>query len=237
MPPRVSPLKDAIQHVVSKTDKTYKLEVKYINAVKGRGLFAASSICKGEFVVEYRGDLINDAESQRRRSLYHPSCVAFMFAFKWRGKMWCIDASRDDGSFGRLVNDDHRHPNCKMKRIDVNGIPHLCLFALNDIKEGQEITYDYGGEDCPWRTQMTTSTANARSADEPHPSPQSDAEEDDLPGPSSTLQKTTTSTANARSADEPHPSPQSDAEEDDLPGPSSTLQKMTTSTANARFSR
>ncbi|XP_054874448.1 uncharacterized protein LOC118470783 isoform X2 [Amphiprion ocellaris] len=81
---------------------------------------------------------------------------------------------------------------------------------------------------------MTTSTANARSADEPHPSPQSDAEEDDLPGPSSTLQKTTTSTANARSADEPHPSLQSDAEEDDLPGPSSTLQKMTTSTANAR---
>ncbi|KAL7877374.1 hypothetical protein SRHO_G00040170 [Serrasalmus rhombeus] len=36
MPPRISPLKDAIQHVVSKTDKTCRLEVKYINAVKGK---------------------------------------------------------------------------------------------------------------------------------------------------------------------------------------------------------
>lgn len=41
-----------------------------------------------------------------------------------------------------------------MKRIDVNGEPHLCLFAVDDIQEGEEITYDYGGEDCPWRTQV-----------------------------------------------------------------------------------
>ncbi|KAL6476808.1 hypothetical protein MHYP_G00153070 [Metynnis hypsauchen] len=160
MPPRISPLKDAIQHVVSKTDKTCRLEVKYINAVKGRGVFAKGFICKGDFVVEYRGDMINDAQSQRRRKLYRPSCAAFMFAFKWRGKTWCIDASREDGSFGWLVNDEHQHPNCRMKKIDVNGKPHLCLFALNDIKEGEEITYDYGGEDCPWRTKVGEGTAN-----------------------------------------------------------------------------
>lgn len=52
------------------------------------------------------------------------------------------------------MNDEHRHPNCKMKKIEVNGNPHLCLFALNDVKEGEEITYDYGGDDCPWRTQV-----------------------------------------------------------------------------------
>lgn len=65
-----------------------------------------------------------------------------------------IDASTEDGSFGRLVNDEHRRPNCKIKRIDVNGKPHLCLFAIDDIREEEEITYDYGGEDCPWRTQV-----------------------------------------------------------------------------------
>ncbi|KAL7877394.1 hypothetical protein SRHO_G00040370 [Serrasalmus rhombeus] len=47
-----------------------------------------------------------------------------------------------------------------MKKIDVNGKPHLCLFALNDIKEGEEVTYDYGGEDCPWRTKVGEETAN-----------------------------------------------------------------------------
>lgn len=65
-----------------------------------------------------------------------------------------IDASKEDGSFGRLVNDDHKHPNCRMKKIDVNENPHLCLFALDDIKQGEEITYDYGF-DCPWRTQVS----------------------------------------------------------------------------------
>ena len=54
----------------------------------GRGVFAKGLIRKGDFVVEYRGDMINDAESQRRRKLYHPSCAAFMFAFKWKGKTW-----------------------------------------------------------------------------------------------------------------------------------------------------
>uniref|UniRef100_A0A671PQX2 SET domain-containing protein n=1 Tax=Sinocyclocheilus anshuiensis TaxID=1608454 RepID=A0A671PQX2_9TELE len=115
-----------------------------------RGLFAKGSFCKGDFIVEYRGEMM-----ERRRKLYHPSCAVFLFQFKWRGKTWCIDASSEDGSFGRLVNDDHQHPNCKMKKIYVNGKPHLCLFALKDINEGEEITYDYEGDDCPWRTQVS----------------------------------------------------------------------------------
>ncbi|XP_028274353.1 uncharacterized protein LOC114449059 isoform X3 [Parambassis ranga] len=126
---------------------------KQPNWKSGRGVFAKGPISKGDFVVEYRGDMISDDESQRRRRLYHRSCQGFMFDFNWREKIWCIDASREDGSFGRLVNDDYKHPNCKMKKIKVNEKPHLCLFALNDIKEGEEITYDYGGEDYPWRTQ------------------------------------------------------------------------------------
>ncbi|XP_052445509.1 uncharacterized protein LOC127987297 isoform X2 [Carassius gibelio] len=178
MPPRISPLKDAMHHVVTKSDKT-KLEVNYINAVKGRGLFAKGSFCKGDFIVEYRGELINYAELERRRKLYHPSCAVFMFEFKWRGKTWCIDASREDGSFGRLVNDDHQHPNCKMKKIDVNGKAHLCLFALKDIKEGEEITYDYGGDDCPWRTQESSIAANSRAAGDSDASLQSQTPLDD----------------------------------------------------------
>lgn len=65
-----------------------------------------------------------------------------------------IDASREDESLGRLVNDQHKGPNCRMKKIDVDGMPHLCLFAIKDINEGDEITYDYGGDDCPWRSQV-----------------------------------------------------------------------------------
>ncbi|TKS64906.1 N-lysine methyltransferase KMT5A [Collichthys lucidus] len=166
---KLSPLKDACHHVGLKIDKTQKLDVKFINAVKGRGLFAVDLFCKGDFVVEYRGDLIDDVEAERRRKVYHPSCAAFFFLFKWRGKAWCIDASREDGSFGRLVNDEHRHPNCRMKKIEVEGKPHLCLFALKDIKDGEEITYDYGGDDCPWRMQMTLCATDTHRATSSHP--------------------------------------------------------------------
>uniref|UniRef100_A0A9J7XPJ6 SET domain-containing protein n=1 Tax=Cyprinus carpio carpio TaxID=630221 RepID=A0A9J7XPJ6_CYPCA len=214
MPPRISPLKDAMHHVVMKSDKT-KLEVKYINAVKGRGLFTNGSFSKGDFIVEYRGELINYAELERRRKLYHPSCAVFMFEFKWRGKTWCIDASREDGSFGRLVNDDHQHPNCKMKKIDVNGKAHLCLFALKDIKEGEEITYDYGGDDCPWRTQESSIAANSRAAGDSDPSLQSQTQMDDASGQTKSPQQESSIADNSRAAGDSDPSLQSQTQMDD----------------------
>uniref|UniRef100_A0A9J8AB14 SET domain-containing protein n=1 Tax=Cyprinus carpio carpio TaxID=630221 RepID=A0A9J8AB14_CYPCA len=150
---RKPPTQDAIEHAVKALDKTAELEVQYINSFKGRGVFAKARFRKGDFVVEYRGELINSKESQRRRRTYHNRCAVFMFDFYWREKTWCVDAAREDGSLGRLVNDDHKHPNCKMKRVITEGKPHLCLFALKDINEGEEITYDYGGTDWPWRKQ------------------------------------------------------------------------------------
>lgn len=61
-----------------------------------------------------------------------------------------IDASIKDGTLGRLVNDDPK-PNSKMKLIAVDEVPHLCLFAVMDIKCGDEITYDYSRGNLPWR--------------------------------------------------------------------------------------
>ena len=62
------------------------IKISSILFLAGRGLFSVGSFCKGDFVVEYRGDLIDDAEAERRRKVYHPSCAAFFFLFKWRGK-------------------------------------------------------------------------------------------------------------------------------------------------------
>lgn len=73
-----------------------------------------------------------------------------------------IDASSDDGSLGRLVNDDHISPNCEVKKIVCEGKPHLCLFAIKKIFAGEEITYNYGDSSCPWH-----STVGAFSADCP----------------------------------------------------------------------
>ncbi|XP_073346955.1 uncharacterized protein [Pagrus major] len=44
-----------------------------------------------------------------------------------------------------------KSPNCKMKKLTVQGKPHLCLFAIEDIQAESEITYDYGESQWPWR--------------------------------------------------------------------------------------
>ena len=41
-----------------------------------------------------------------------------------------------------------------MKKVVSEGRPHLFLFALRNIIPGEEITYDYGGTDWPWRKQV-----------------------------------------------------------------------------------
>ena len=38
-----------------------------------------------------------------------------------------------------------------MKKIIFDSLPRLCLFALQQINPGDEITYDYGNDNYPWR--------------------------------------------------------------------------------------
>ncbi|TRY56588.1 hypothetical protein DNTS_008415 [Danionella cerebrum] len=89
MPRRTTPLQDAINHILTERDKNSMLEIKHINPVKGRGIFALADFSQGEFVVEYRGELIDAAEAENRRKLYENACLFFMFDFTWKQKTWC----------------------------------------------------------------------------------------------------------------------------------------------------
>ena len=62
--------------------------------------------------------------------------VIFPFIFS------SIDPSQHEG-LGKMVN-DARKPNCKMKKIVLNGKPHLCLFAITNIEPETELRYNYG---------------------------------------------------------------------------------------------
>lgn len=46
---------------------------------------------------------------------------------------------------GRFVN-DAKYGNSNIKKLFVNGRPHLCLFAVSDIQPGEQILYDYGDD-------------------------------------------------------------------------------------------
>ncbi|KAM9449540.1 uncharacterized protein Hap1MRO34_022084 isoform 1-T4 [Clarias gariepinus] len=151
-----SPLEEATHFSLKKEDQD-GLEAQFINEFKGRGVFSCTDFDKGDFLLEYRGDLISREECERRRRIYHDALKVFMYEFRFNGKFLCVDAALDDGSLGRLVNDDHIKPNCRMKTIRVDGNSHLCLFAIRSICPGEEITYNYGDSEWPWRCKMTSS--------------------------------------------------------------------------------
>ncbi|XP_062418690.1 uncharacterized protein LOC134129750 [Pungitius pungitius] len=155
---RIRPTDDAELHIRSSRDKPW-FEERFIDVHKGRGVFATQPIEHGDFVLEYRGELVSLEECQSRQ--YTGTQSTFLFEFEWQKCNWCIDASREDGSLGRLVNDNHKSPNCIMKKIIVNNKPHLCIFAVKNIEAGSEIDYNYGDSKWPWRQKVKNYEAPA----------------------------------------------------------------------------
>ena len=57
---------------------------------------------------------------------------------------YSIDATKDNGRMGRLVNHSTKTPNVVTKVIPINNHPYLCLIAKRCLQEGEELLYDYG---------------------------------------------------------------------------------------------
>ena len=55
-----------------------------------------------------------------------------------------IDATKEDGNLGRLINHSRKEANIVPKITDVDGEPHLYFIAVRDIGSGEELVYDYG---------------------------------------------------------------------------------------------
>ncbi|KAK5879377.1 hypothetical protein CesoFtcFv8_024686 [Champsocephalus esox] len=82
-------------------------DVKFINSFKGRGVFSCRPFQNGDFLIEYRGEVITKSERENRQKVYHNALKVFMFDFRLNGQEFCVDAAKEDNSLGRLVNDDH----------------------------------------------------------------------------------------------------------------------------------
>ena len=67
---------------------------------------------------------------------------------------YSIDATNSESAC-RMVNDaPSKQANTVMKVIPIDGNPHLCLFARKNISKGEELRYDYGDKNYPWRTEV-----------------------------------------------------------------------------------
>ena len=55
-----------------------------------------------------------------------------------------IDATREDGTLGRLINHSVTQANVLLRIIEIQRKPRLYFEALRDLTSGEELLYDYG---------------------------------------------------------------------------------------------
>ena len=68
---------------------------------------------------------------------------SYMLYFKHDSKRLAIDATKEDKTFGRLIN-HAKDANVSMKVVSVARKPSVVFIALKSIEPGDEIQYDYG---------------------------------------------------------------------------------------------
>ena len=101
-------------------------------------LYFISDVKKGQFVIEYVGELIDEATCQERVRKGEDITNYYMLTID---KDCIIDAG-PMGNLSRFMNHSC-DPNCETQKWTVNGEVRVGLFASRDIKEGEELNFDY----------------------------------------------------------------------------------------------
>ncbi|GLT49595.1 hypothetical protein SLA2020_231430 [Shorea laevis] len=106
----------------------------------GWGVEAAEPINKGEFIVEYIGEVIDDALCTQRLWDMKYLGVNNFYMCEIR-KDFTIDATFK-GNLSRFLNHSC-DPNCIMEKWQVEGETRVGVFAARSIDVGEPLTYDY----------------------------------------------------------------------------------------------
>jgi uncharacterized protein len=96
----------------------------------GLGLFTRRAFRKGQFVIEYTGRLMPNAEADRKGGRY-------LFRVDER---WTIDGTGHE-NMSRYINHSCK-PNC----IAYTEGKRVRIYAKKGISRGEELSYDYGKE-------------------------------------------------------------------------------------------
>ncbi|XP_040998884.1 histone-lysine N-methyltransferase ASHH2-like isoform X2 [Juglans microcarpa x Juglans regia] len=107
---------------------------------KGYGLKLLEDISKGHFLIEYVGEVLDMHAYEARQKEYALKGHRHFYFMTLNGSE-VIDACAK-GNLGRFINHSC-DPNCRTEKWMVNGEICIGLFALRDIKKGEEVTFDY----------------------------------------------------------------------------------------------
>jgi len=111
--------------------KLYKIKKSNID---NKGLYASKNIKDKQIVIHYKGKLVTKKEVEKNPKFDNDKAI-YLFNLNNRYDL--------DGDFeynaARLINHSC-DPNCE---VNGKGLK-LWIFAIRDIKKGEELSYDYG---------------------------------------------------------------------------------------------
>ena len=111
--------------------KLYKIKKSNIDK---RGLYANQDIKDGTKIIEYKGKIITKKEVEENSKFNNEKAI-YLFNLNKKYDL--------DGDFkyntARLINHSC-NPNCEVAGVGLK----VWVFAIRDIKKGEELSYDYG---------------------------------------------------------------------------------------------
>ncbi|KAI1106120.1 histone H3-K4 methyltransferase Set1 [Jackrogersella minutella] len=121
--------------------KKRKKPVKFArSAIHNWGLYAMENINKDDMIIEYVGEEVRQSISEIRENRYLKSGIGSSYLFRIDDTT-VIDATKK-GGIARFINHSCM-PNCTAKIIKVEGSKRIVIYALRDIAQNEELTYDY----------------------------------------------------------------------------------------------
>lgn len=112
--------------------------------VIGRGVKITRRFKQNEVLLRYFGDLVSLKEADRREAAGPEIGHFYRYKFRVGTKSYVLDATREDGTLGRLLNHSRKQPNVRPKPVLIDGEPAIIFVAMFDLEVGTELRYDYG---------------------------------------------------------------------------------------------
>jgi len=134
--PETCPCKEKCSNQRFQRRQYAKVEV-FKAGEKGHGLRAKEHIGRGQFIIEYVGEIIDTASCIHRVKTSRQKHFYFITLDASEG----IDATYQ-GNIARYINHSCE-PNCITQKWAVKGENCVGIFAKEDIRMGTELTFDY----------------------------------------------------------------------------------------------
>ncbi|KAH7387091.1 hypothetical protein KP509_16G004500 [Ceratopteris richardii] len=121
--------------------QSYKKVAFFQCGKKGFGLQVLENVPKGDFILEYVGEVLNSTAYEARHHEYQQNGQKHYY-FMALSDSEIIDAYCK-GNLGRFINHSCQ-PNCNVEKWMINGEVCVGVFANRELKKGEEITVDVG---------------------------------------------------------------------------------------------